>query len=167
MVMPGVEVPRPGPRIALSSRIRPTDGGSVTLDEGVVISRGVEITAQAGCVRIGKSTFIGPWTTIVAKNLVEIGCNVLVAERVTIRDQDHRIHSGDPVPISRAGFDVAPVLIGDDVWIGAGAVILKGVAIGHGAVIAANAVVTKNVGEREIVGGVPAKSLGYRRLGRG
>lgn len=163
---PGLKCQGRGQCIALTSRLRPTDGGYVSLGSGVVISRGVEITAQRGSVSIGDSTFIGPWTTIVARSSVDIGCNVLVAERVTIRDQDHRIHSGDSVHISCAGFDVASIIIGDGAWIGAGAVILKGVTIGRGAVVAANAVVTRSVGEREIVGGVPAKSLGYRRQRR-
>lgn len=54
------------------------------------------------------------------------------------------------------------VVIGSDVWIGDGAVIMPGISIAHGAVIAANAVVTKDVAAYEIVGGVPAKTLGRR-----
>ena len=57
---------------------------------------------------------------------------------------------------------LTPTIIGNDVWIGDGAVILLGVTIGTGAVIAANAVVTRNVAPYEIVGGVPAKRLKMR-----
>lgn len=57
----------------------------------------------------------------------------------------------------------APIVIGEDVWIAAGAVVLKGTTIGRGAVVAANAVVTRDVADYEIVGGVPAKRIGERR----
>ena len=55
-----------------------------------------------------------------------------------------------------------PITIEDYVWIGVGAVILQNVHIGKGAVICAGAVVTKDVGDYEIVGGVPAKKIGER-----
>ena len=57
----------------------------------------------------------------------------------------------------------APVVLRDHVWIGANAVILKGVEIGRGAVVAAGAVVTKNIPPNEIWGGVPAKKIGERK----
>ncbi|HEY5362934.1 MAG TPA: DapH/DapD/GlmU-related protein [Aestuariivirga sp.] len=56
----------------------------------------------------------------------------------------------------------AQVIIGNDVWIGHGAIIMPGVKIGHGAVVAAGAVVTKDVAAYEIVGGVPAKRIKWR-----
>lgn len=56
----------------------------------------------------------------------------------------------------------SPIVIKDDVWIGHGAIITKGVTIHPGAVIAAGAVVTKDVEEFSIVGGVPAKLIKYR-----
>ena len=68
----------------------------------------------------------------------------------------------DPESGGRASFRGAPVQIGNDVWVGAGAVILRGVSIGHGAIIAANAVVTRDVEPYEIVGGVPAKTIKLR-----
>lgn len=66
------------------------------------------------------------------------------------------------MPIREQGEEERPVVVGDDVWIGANVVILPGVEIKRGAVIAAGAVVTKDVGELEIVGGVPARVIGRR-----
>ena len=56
----------------------------------------------------------------------------------------------------------SPIVIEDDVWIGHGAVILKGVTLGQGSIVAAAAVVTKNVSPYSIVGGIPAKPIGSR-----
>jgi acetyltransferase-like isoleucine patch superfamily enzyme len=65
---------------------------------------------------------------------------------------------GEPEPIASRG----PVVIGCDVWMGFDALVLSGVTIGHGAAVAARAVVTKNVAPYEIVGGVPARHIGWR-----
>lgn len=130
--------------------------------EACVMSRGMEIVAQGGHVSIGANTFVGPWVTITAKDGVSVGRDCLIAERVSIRDQDHRVHGDRAVPIKDAGFEIAPIEIGDGVWIGAGAVILKGVRIGRGAVVAANAVVNRDVADFEIVGGLPARHIGTR-----
>lgn len=56
----------------------------------------------------------------------------------------------------------APIIIGDDVWIGTGAVITKGVKIGNGAVIGVNSLITKDVPENAIVAGNPAKVIKFR-----
>ena len=61
--------------------------------------------------------------------------------------------------IDEQGVGTKPVVIGDDVWIGANAVILPGVTIGRHCVVAAGAVVTKDVPDNSVVAGVPAKIL--------
>ena len=66
------------------------------------------------------------------------------------------------IPMKNQGIHTSPIIIEDDVWIGYGAVITKGVTIRKGAIIGANAVVTKDVPEYAIVGGVPAKIIKYR-----
>lgn len=144
------------------SLLRTPNGGLLSLGRGVSVGSGVELTASKGAIEIGDCTFIGAWATVVARQAVRIGSHCLIAERVTIRDQDHDV--GGPVErrISESGFKVSEIEIGDEVWIGAGAVILKGVRIGRGAVIGANAVVNRDVGDGEIVAGVPARHIGVR-----
>jgi len=93
---------------------------------------------------------------------VTIGRQVSIATRVTIVGSSHRFT--DPTqPIRNQGMEALPVTISDDVWIGAGAVILGNVCIGEGAVIGAGAVVTRNVPSRALVVGVPARQIGARR----
>lgn len=142
-----------------------TDGGVLSLGPGIHVSRGVSFTIQGGAVHVGARSFIGRWTTIVARRNISIGKDCLIAERVTIRDQDHRIHGVPEIPIRDAGMEAAEIRIGNNVWIAAGAVLLKGISIGDGAVIAANSVVRTDVPARAIAAGAPACIVGHRRSG--
>ena len=97
--------------------------------------------------------FINNNTKISCFEKIIIGDDVKISEDVLIRDSDNHT-------IVRQGYvKTAPIYIGNHVWIGARATILKGVTIGDGAVIAAGAVVTKNVPPNSLVGGVPAKII--------
>lgn len=97
-----------------------------------------------------KSGFINDDSTLDCFNRIEIGENCRISKKVVIRDSNSHT-------IVRDGYvKSAPIIIGDNVWIGIGAIILSGVHIGNGSVVAAGAVVTKDVPERCLVGGVPA-----------
>ena len=89
-----------------------------------------------------------------------IGDDCLIAPFVYIVDSDHGI--GRAKKINEQPNETAPVRIGNDVWIGAGAKILKGVTLGEGAVIAAGALVKEDVAPYRIAGGIPARILGER-----
>ena len=90
---------------------------------------------------------------------ITVGDTVIVGKEATI-GRDVVIRSYDGHTIIQDGYKVSePICIGDHVWIGQGATILKGVNIGEGAIIAAGSVVTKDVPKNSIVGGVPAKVL--------
>ena len=98
------------------------------------------------------SGFINNNSKISCFKEVIIGEDVKISEDVLIRDSDnHTIIGGKE--------KTAPIHIGNHVWIGVRAVILKGVTIGDGAIIAAGAVVTKDVPANTLVGGVPAKII--------
>lgn len=83
---------------------------------------------------------------------ISIGDDVAISKGVTIRDSDNHQVSG-------GGRKSAPIRIGNHVWIGINATVLKGVAIGDGAIVAAGAVVTRDVPERALVAGVPARII--------
>jgi len=109
-------------------------------------------------ISVGEGTIVGYGTFIDGRAKVSIGSNTDIASEVMIYSQEHDLAS---VEFRAVG---AKVIIGDYVFIGPRAIILPGVTIGRGAVIAAGAVVTKNVEPFTIVGGVPARPIGERKL---
>ena len=111
-------------------------------------------------IDIGDGTIIGDHCFLDGRASLKIGNNVDIASQVLIYNSEHDIHSEGFDPIEAA------VEIGDYVFIGPRAIILPGVKIGKGAVVAAGAVVTTNVNDFEIVGGVPAKIIGERKNNR-
>ncbi|MBI5094664.1 MAG: acyltransferase [Candidatus Hydrogenedentes bacterium] len=118
-------------------------------------------TDGAGRIEIGRHVTINDGATIVAYQEVRIGDNTMIGEYVTIRDQNHGSRRGELV--RSQPYDVAPVSIGSDAWLGRGVCVLRGVTVGDGAVVGANAVVTKDVSPYAVVGGVPARPLGVRK----
>lgn len=110
-------------------------------------------------VGIGDHVFIGRNATFYAN--VDIGNFVQIAANVAIVGGDHRFDIvGIPSRFTgRDGMEELVTTIEDDVWIGFGSIILAGVKIGRGAIIAAGSVVTKDVPEYAIMGGIPAKLI--------
>lgn len=91
---------------------------------------------------------------------VSIGHNVVISERVVIRDSDNHTICYDGADVTNDAKPLsAPIVIEDHVWIGMNAVILKGVTVGEGSIIAAGSVVNKDVPPHCLVGGVPAKVI--------
>lgn len=117
--------------------------------------------SRGGRLVIGDQVSINQGCFIICRQSIEIGADTRIGEYVSIRDNDHGWR--DPnTPIRLQGFITAPVIIGCDVWIGRGAVILKGVTVGDGAVIGAGAIVTKDVPQYAVAVGVPARVIGQR-----
>lgn len=114
------------------------------------------INNAVGDVVIGDHTRIGIHNTIIGP--VTIGNHVNLAQGITVTALNHNFKD-TTLRIDEQGVSTNPVTIGDDVWIGANAVILPGVTIGRHVVVAAGAVVTKDVPDNCVVGGIPAKVL--------
>ena len=114
------------------------------------------INNAVGNVTIGDYTRIGIHSTIIGP--VCIGQHVNLAQGVVVTALNHNYEDVSK-RIDKQGVSTKPVVIGDDVWIGANSVVLPGVTIGNHCVVAAGAVVTKDVPDNTLVGGVPAKIL--------
>ncbi len=128
----------------------------VTIGSNTVINMGARFYDPDN-IEIGDDCVIGEKITLDGRDKLKIGSHVDIASEVMIYNSEHDIHDPAFAAVS------APVTIGDYVFIGPRAIILPGVTIGNGAVIAAGAVVTKDVPENAIVGGVPAKVIGQRK----
>lgn len=135
---------------------------NVEIDDDVVLKEGCRICScnESAKISIGKRTTIGYQTFIFSSRQIRIGSDCLIAPFVYIVDSDHG--TDRTKKINEQPNISSPVTIGDDVWIGSGAKILRGVTIGNGAVIATGAVVNHDVEPYQIVGGIPAKGIGYR-----
>jgi acetyltransferase-like isoleucine patch superfamily enzyme len=118
-------------------------------------------TVESGSIKLGAHVRINAGCVFVSYSRIEIGSHCLIGEYVSIRDADHGTEVGEFMRLQSHCF--APITIGGDVWVGRGAVILKGVTIGDGAVVAANSVVAKDIPSWAIVAGAPARVLRYRQ----
>lgn len=114
------------------------------------------INNAVGDVVIGDHTRIGLHNTVIGP--VTIGSHVNIAQGVTVTALNHNFDKSG-IHIDQQGITTRPIVIGDDVWIGAGAVILPGVTIGSHCVVAAGAVVTTDVPDGTLVAGIPAKTV--------
>lgn len=121
---------------------------------------------QKGEKRIvfGSKVNIGDNVRISSCDSIKIGNNVLMGSRVLIIDNSHGCYSGSEcdspmIPPNERKMYTAPIVIEDNVWLGDGVVVQKGVTIGKGAIVGANSVVTGDVLEYTIVGGIPAKEI--------
>lgn len=111
-------------------------------------------------IAIGDNCFIGTGTEFNISQSITIGNDCLIASGCRFVDHDHGMSMGVPMRLQPTSSD--PIIIGSDVWIGANAVLLKGISVGEGAIIAAGSVVTKSVPAFHIAAGVPARILRKR-----
>ena len=157
----------PGTRVERVSLL--TNPDRIFLGDKVAVCHGARLEAFLNhrqfryepSLHIGNGTSIQPYAHIAAAGRLEIGRNVLMGSRVFITDHDHLFD--DPLlPIGEQALSVAPVQIGDFVWLGENVVVLKGVTIGHHAVIGANSVVTRDIPPFAVAAGVPARVIRQR-----
>jgi len=112
-------------------------------------------------ITIGDGAWIGQQCFLHGAGGITIGRNVGIGPGVKIVTSSHRLDQIER-PILKSDLEFAPVVVEDDSDIGTGAILLPGVRVGRGAQVGAGAVVTRDVAERGIVAGVPARPLGRR-----
>ena len=130
-------------------------GARVVLGAGVVLGDGCRFHVASGEVRIGAGTILGERCVVTAHERVVIGARCVLADEVVLIDLDHRFDDVER-PVRLQGLRTAPVVLGDDVRVGPGAAVLRGVTVGAGAQIGAHAVTTRDVAPGARVEGVPA-----------
>jgi acetyltransferase-like isoleucine patch superfamily enzyme len=136
---------------------------NVLLDANAEIWEFAIFRAQEAQITIGENTQIGPYTIMFSGNYgITIGKNVMVGPHCVFASGNHEFRNLE-VPMRFAGsFSNGPIIIEEDVWIGANCTITDNVRIGKGAIIGANSLVNKDVQPYDIVGGVPAKKIKSR-----
>lgn len=136
-------------------------GVNVSIGHGTILSWPEDGEAV---IEIGSDTWIGPYNNLrTAKGgRLVIGDNCLISQFCTLITHNHGVNKHQLIQRQSVRVDRHDVTIGNDVWIGAGAVVLPGVKVDSGAVIAAGSVVCSNVPGYEVWGGVPARKLGER-----
>jgi acetyltransferase-like isoleucine patch superfamily enzyme len=135
--------------------------GEIRFGRFVWIGDGTKIRCHEGVVEIGAKTVMGQECTISAYQRVRIGEECVIADRAMFIDFDHGMVEVER-PIRLQGIYKRDVEVGNNVWIGYGACILRGVSIGDNSVIGTNAVVTKDVPANAVVGGIPARIIRMR-----
>jgi acetyltransferase-like isoleucine patch superfamily enzyme len=129
------------------------------------LGHGCKIRVHEGNVSIGAKTVLGQECTISAFQHVSIGRECVIADRVMLIDFDHGMVEVER-PIRMQGIYKRDVRVGNNVWIGYGACILRGITVGDNAVIGTGAVVTRDVPANAVVGGVPARVIRMREAPR-
>lgn len=145
----------------LIGRVTLIANGMIEIGRGVELYEGCFIQCQGGTVRIDEQSALGPYVVVYGGGDVDIGRACSIATHTTVVSTSHEF--GDATtPIRDQGSTGKKVVISDDVWLGAHAVILAGTQVGKGSIVAAGAVVRENVPAYAVFGGVPARLLRER-----
>jgi acetyltransferase-like isoleucine patch superfamily enzyme len=136
-------------------------GSTVSLGRFTWIGHGTKIRCHEGRVEIGAKTVLGQECTISAYRRVAIGEQCVIADRAMFIDFDHNVADVEQ-PIRRQGIYMRDVVVGNNVWIGYNAQILRGVTVGDNAIIGANSVVTRDIPANAVAAGAPARVLRMR-----
>ena len=143
--------------------LKVTDGGSIRFGSRCCLDRFSTVIVKKGSLSVGAGGYIGVGSVIVARESISIGTGALIAEHVTIRDQDHAIAPTEGQ--GRVGFTSSPIVIGDNVWLGAKVTVIQGVTIGNNVVVGANSVVTHDLPDNCVAVGAPARVVHQLKAG--
>jgi acetyltransferase-like isoleucine patch superfamily enzyme len=136
-------------------------GARLVLGRWSWLGNDCKVRVHEGVVEIGAKSVLGQECTLTCFRRIAIGRDCIIADKVMMLDFDHGVVDVER-PIREQGIYKRPVEIGHNCWIGYGASILRGVKVGQNCVIGTNSVVTKDVPDNAVVGGVPARVLRLR-----
>ncbi len=144
--------------ISMRATIQGHRGAEITIGRDCEIHPYSMILGCGGNIRIGDRVSVNPFTIIYGIGDVHIGAGVRIATSVKIIPGNH-IQGTDAILLTESGITKIGIRIEDNVWIGAGVIILDGVTVGRNAIIGAGSVVTRDVPANAKVVGVPARPL--------
>ena len=137
------------------------DGSHITIGEDSYLSSHCVLNTFDGWITIGAHCTVNCYAVLYGHGGLQIGDDVRIAPHVMIMPMNHSF-ANPQVPIRKQEIQALGVRIEDDVWLGAGAIVLDGVTIGKGSVIGAGAVVTRDIPPYSVAVGVPAKVVKKR-----
>jgi acetyltransferase-like isoleucine patch superfamily enzyme len=142
----------------------PRQWGDITLEGGIGLDDGVVLLCSGSekmdKLVIRQGAYVNRNTMFDAHERLEIGRNCMIGPGCYLTDSNHGMTRG--ALVSTQPMESGPVILEDEVWLGAGVIVLSGVRLGRGAVVGAGAVVTKDVPANAKVAGVPARIIGAR-----
>lgn len=149
--------------VYLGEGARIPGAGQLDLAPKASVQRFAVLNAQRGAtIRLGAGSRVGAFAVISAVRRIDIGEDVLIADRVFIADHQHGFADPNVPVIQQGATGVAPVFIGAGCWLGINVCVMPGVSLGRGCIVGAGAVVTRSFPAGSIVAGVPARLIRER-----
>lgn len=141
--------------------IRVHKNAKIIIGNNVKFDKGVRLLAtNDATIQLGDGMGIGLHSVLNGGDSIILGKKVMLSGFVYLQTSMHKFEKG--IPVRDQGFNHAPVILEDDVWLGSHVVVLPGVTIGKGSVVGSNAVVNKSIEAGVVVGGIPATFLKER-----
>jgi acetyltransferase-like isoleucine patch superfamily enzyme len=145
------------PGVVLSTQYK----GKIIIGANCEIRRGTIISTHGGDIKVGDNCSFNPYCVVYGTGGLNIGHHVRIATHTSIIPSNHKYKDRNELIINQ-GLTKIGIMIRNDIWIGAGVIILDGTEINDGVVVAAGAVVKGNIKKNIIVGGIPAKKISER-----
>lgn len=143
--------------------IRAHNESTLIIENNVRVDRGVRLlSANTAKIHLATGCRIGLYSVLNGGDSITVGKKTLISGFVYLQTSMHG-YSQKEISVQEQGYNHAPVVLEEDVWLGTHVVILPGVKIGKGTVIGSNAVVNKSTGTYKVMGGIPAKELKVRK----
>ncbi len=138
---------------------RGTGEEGLRLGAGVLVSRGVQVKSKGGPISLGRDVTIGDGSTVISQSGIFIGDGAAIAHACHIAGGTFAMQEFSKPAPQRKTTSTGPIHIGAGTWIATGVLVLDGVKIGENSIVAAGSVVTRNVADRCLVSGNPAKKV--------